>query len=288
MILALPRLFHVAAGGSVVGSMSRLGRILAFITVLCGCLLLVGCQPADPSNQKLVVAASEVPHAEILRFVKPILAKEGLDLQINVVSDYVQPNLQLLDKQVDANFFQHKPFLDTFNRNAGNKLVAVAAVHLEPFGGYSKKIKYLSELRNGAIVALPNDSSNAGRALLLLQEQGLITLKDSSNLYATSLDVVKNVKRLHFRELEAAMLPRALDDVDLALINTNYALEAHLVPTVDAIFIEGPHSPYVNVLVTRTDNQHAPAIQKLIEALHSPQVKQFIEHRYRGAIVPAF
>jgi D-methionine transport system substrate-binding protein len=240
------------------------------------------------SADKLVVAATQVPHAEILEFVKPTLAKEGVDLDIKVFSDYVQPNLQTVDKQVDVNFFQHRPYLEAFNRDRKADLVAVAAVHVEPFGAYSRKIKGLSELKDGATIAIPNDPTNGGRALLLLQKQGLITLKDPNNISATPLDVAQNPRRLRFSELEAAMLPRSLDDVDLALINTNYALEAGLVPTRDALFIEGSDSPYVNVLVARRDNKDAPAVQKLVKALQSPQVKQFILDKYKGAVVPAF
>jgi D-methionine transport system substrate-binding protein len=238
--------------------------------------------------EKLVVAATQVPHAEILAFVKPALAKEGVDLDIKVFSDYVQPNVQLVDKQVDLNFFQHQPYLDTFNQDRKANLVAIAKVHVEPFGAYSRKIKNVSELKSGATVAIPNDPTNGGRALLLLQKQGLIKLKDAKNIRATPLDVAENPKKLKFQELEAAMLPRALDDVDLALINTNYALEAGLVPTRDALFIEGADSPYVNVLVARPDNKDKPAVQKLVKALHTPELKQFILDKYKGAVVPAF
>lgn len=238
--------------------------------------------------EKLRVGATQVPHAEILEAVKPQLAKDGVELDIKVFSDYVQPNLQVADKQLDANFFQHRPYLDTFNKDGKTNLVAVAQVHVEPFGGYSKKIKALSELPDGATVAIPNDPSNSGRALLLLQKQGLITLKDPGNIVATSLDIVANPKNLKFRELEAAMLPRALDDVSLALINTNYALEAGLVPTKDALFIEGAESPYVNILVTRQDNKDSPAVKKLVDALRSDTVKQFIVEKYKGAVVPVF
>ena len=258
---------------------------LRAFAALAGALLLAGTAPAA---EKLVIAATQVPHAEILEFVKPTLAREGVDLDIKVFSDYVQPNLQTVDKQVDANFFQHKPYLDAFNKDRGAHLVAVAAVHVEPFGAYSRKIKKLAELKDGATVAIPNDPSNSGRALLLLAKQGLITLKDPSNIQATALDVANNPKHLKFRELEAAMLPRSLDDVDLALINTNYALEAKLVPTRDALFIEGADSPYANLIVAREDNKNSPALAKLVQALHTPEVKQFIQDKYKGAVVPAF
>lgn len=236
----------------------------------------------------LHIAASEVPHAQLLEFVKPQLKKEGVDLDIKVFSDYVQPNLQVADKQLDANFFQHQPYLDTFNKDRGATLVSVGAIHVEPFGAYSKKVKAVGDLKQGATVAIPNDPSNSGRALLLLQKNGLIKLKDPSNITATPIDITDNPKGLKFRELEAAMLPRSLDDVDLALINTNYALEAGLVPTKDALFIEGSDSPYANLIVTRTDNRDSPDVKKLVEALHTPEVKAFIEKQYKGAIVPAF
>ncbi|AHV92417.1 lipo, YaeC family protein [Bordetella holmesii 30539] len=243
---------------------------------------------AQAHAEKLTIAATQVPHAEILEVVKPVLAKEGVELDIKVFSDYVQPNLQVADKQLDANFFQHKPYLDTFNKDRKTHLVPVALVHVEPFGAYSKKIKTLDALKSGASVAIPNDPSNSGRALLLLQKQGLIKLKDPSNIVATPIDVVENPKKLKFRELEAAMLPLSLDDVDLALINTNYALEAGLVPTKDALVIEGSDSPYANIVVTREDNKDSPAVKKLVQALHSDAVRTFIVEKYKGAVVPAF
>jgi len=238
--------------------------------------------------EKLVVGATQVPHAEILEVVKPALAKEGVELDIKVFTDYVQPNLQLADKQLDANFFQPQPYLDTFNKDRKTNLVSVGLVHVEPFGGYSKKIKSLAELKDGATIAIPNDPSNSGRALLLLQKQGLLKLKDPSNIVATPIDIAENPKKLKFRELEAAMLPRSLDDLDLALINTNYALEAGLVPTRDALFIEGADSPYANLVAARPDNKDAPAVKKLVNALHSEAVRKFIIEKYKGAVVPAF
>lgn len=187
--------------------------------------------------ETLSIAATPVPHAELLEFVKPQLAKEGVELDIKVFTDYVQPNVQVSDGHLDANFFQHKPYLDSFNKEHRTNLVSVGLVHVEPFGAYSSKIKRIDELKNGAQIALPNDPSNGARALLLLQSEGLIKLKDPSNILATARDIVENPKNLKFRELEAATLPRVLPDVDLALINTNYALEAGLNPSEDALFI---------------------------------------------------
>lgn len=238
----------------------------------------------------LKVAATAVPHAEILNFVKPQLKAQGVDLQVKEFSDYVQPNVAVEDKQLDANFFQHQPYLDSFNKDRKTSLVQVAdgKVHVEPFGAYSKKIKAVSALKDGATIAIPNDPSNGGRALLLLAKQGLIELKDPKSLTPTPLDVVKNPKKLKFRELEAPLLPRALDDVDLALINTNYAIEAKLNPTHDALFIEGADSPYTNIVVARADRANDPVIRKLVQALHTAEVKKFIQEKYKGAVVPAF
>jgi len=240
------------------------------------------------ADETLTVAASAVPHAEILEFVKPTLAKEGVDLKIKVFTDYVQPNVQVAEKRMDANFFQHQPYLDEFNKGKGTTLVSVAKVHVEPFGAYSDKLKSIAEVPDGATVAMPNDATNEGRAFLLLAKAGLITLKDPSNILSTPRDVDQNPKNLKFRELEAATLPRVLTQVDLALINTNYALAAKLDPTKDALVIEGAESPYANILVTREDNKDAPAIQKLVAALHSPETKAFILEKYKGAVVPAF
>ena len=236
----------------------------------------------------LSVAASPVPHAEILEFVKPALAKEGVNLKVKVFTDYVQPNVQVAEKRLDANFFQHQPYLDEFNKSKGTHLVSVAAVHLEPLGAYSSKYKKLDELKDGATVVIPNDATNGGRALLLLDKAGLIKLKDSKNILSTVKDITENPKNLKFRELEAATIPRVLTQVDLALINTNYALEAKLNPEKDALVIEGSDSPYVNILVARPDDKDSEDMKKLVAALHTPEVKAFILEKYKGAILPAF
>ena len=236
----------------------------------------------------LSVAATPVPHAEILEFVKPALAKEGVNLKVKVFTDYIQPNVQVAEKRLDANFFQHQPYLDEFNKAKGTHLINVAAVHLEPLGAYSSKYKKLDEIKDGSTVVIPNDATNGGRALLLLDKAGLITLKDKTNILSTPKDITANPKNLKFRELEAATIPRVLTQVDLALINTNYALEAKLNPEKDALVIEGSDSPYVNSLVARPDDKDSADMQKLVAALHSPEVKAFILEKYKGAIVPAF
>lgn len=238
--------------------------------------------------ETLTVAASPVPHAEILEFVKPALAKEGVDLKVKVFTDYIQPNVQVAEKRLDANFFQHQPYLDEFNKAKGTSLVAVTGVHLEPLGAYSSKLKDLKDLPSGANVVIPNDATNGGRALLLLAKAGVITLKDPTNILSTLKDIAQNPKDLKIRELEAATIPRVLTQVDLALINTNYALEAKLDPSKDALVIEGNDSPYVNILVSRADNKDSDAMKKLAAALHSPEVKKFITEKYKGAVLPAF
>ncbi|MFH6566027.1 MULTISPECIES: MetQ/NlpA family ABC transporter substrate-binding protein [Pseudomonas] len=240
------------------------------------------------AGEKLVVAATPVPHAEILELIKPTLAKEGVDLEIKVFTDYVQPNVQVAEKHLDANYFQTLPYLESFNKGKGTNLITVVGVHVEPFGGYSKKIKNLSELKDGATIAIPNEGSNSGRALILLQKAGLIELKDPTNAVSTPKDIAKNPHNFKFKELESALLPRVLDQVDLDMINTNYALEAGLNPATDALIIEGADSPYVNFLVARPDNKDSVAIQKLAKALTSPEVKAFIAEKYKGAVLPAF
>ncbi|HMH67094.1 MAG TPA: MetQ/NlpA family ABC transporter substrate-binding protein [Pinirhizobacter sp.] len=251
-------------------------------------LALAGCGQKAADDTHLSVAATAVPHAEILNVIKPMLAREGITLDIRVFADYVQPNQQVAQKQIDVNYFQTEPYLDQFNRERGTHLVTVVGVHIEPFGAYSRKYKSIAELPDGASVVIPNDPSNNSRALLLLAKNGLITLADPNDRLATLKDITANPKNLKFREMEAAMLPRVLGEVDLALINTNYALAAKLDPVKDALLIEGKDSPYVNFLVARDDNRDDPRVQKLARALTSPEVKAFIQSHYQGAVLPAF
>jgi D-methionine transport system substrate-binding protein len=261
--------------------------VTALAVVLAGCSHGESGGAADASKP-LTIAATPVPHAEILKEIKPLLAKQGVEIEIKVFTDYVQPNMQVAQKQLDVNFFQTEPYLDAFNRERGTNLVKVVGVHIEPFGAYSRKFTSIDQLPDGANVVIPNDPSNNSRALLLLAKHNLITLKNPGDKLATLKDVDQNPKHLKFRELEAAMLPRVLDEVDLALINTNYALAAGLNPVKDALLIEDKDSPYVNFLVSRPDNKDDPRVQKLAAALTSPEVKAFIEKTYNGAVLPAF
>lgn len=255
--------------------------------------LLAGCggkteTPAPAQKTVLKVGATAVPHAEILKAIKPSLEKEGIDLQIVEFTDYVRPNLALADKELDANYFQHIPYLNQFSADRKLDLTYTVAVHIEPMGVYSKKIKNLTELASGAQVAIPNDPTNGGRALALLAKAGLIKLKDGVGVKGTVKDITDNPKALVIKELEAPLLPRALDDVAIAVINTNYALEANLVPTKDALFLEPKDSPYANILTIRKGDENRPEIQKLSKALTSAEAKKFIEEKYKGAVVPAF
>ena len=244
---------------------------------------------SSSQGKVLKVGATAVPHAEILEVVKPLLAKEGIDLQIVEFSDYVQPNLALNDKELDANFFQHAPYLENFmSEHSDVKLANAGGIHIEPMGIYSKKIKSLNELKDGASIALPNDPTNGGRSLLLLEKAGLLKLKDGVGVKATVQDITENPKHLQFKEVEAAQVPRTLDDVDAAVINTNFAMQVNLVPTKDALLMEDSTSPYVNIVAVRAGDESHPEIQALMKALKSDEVKQFINDKYKGAVVPAF
>ena len=257
--------------------------------------LVAGCsgekkEAAQSSDKKVVlkVGATPVPHAEILNEIKPLLAKDGIDLQIIEFTDYVKPNLSLNDKEIDANFFQHEPYLKKFAADRKLDLVNLVAVHIEPMGVYSKKLKDIKSVPDGAKVAIPNDPTNGGRALNILAKAGLIKLKDGVGISATVGDIVENPKNLKITEAEAAMLPRTLDDVDLAVINSNFAMEAKLNPTKDALFIEPKDSPYSNIVAVRKGDENRKEIQALKKALTSPEVKKFIEEKYKGAVIPAF
>lgn len=258
---------------------------------LVGLLLVVGIlvsQTFSAGPIELKVGASPTPHAGILEAVKPMLAAEGIELTIIEFQDYVQPNLALAEGDLDANFFQHVPYLEQFAQDHRLDLTYIAKVHIEPMGVYSKKISKLDQLRDRAVVAVPNDPTNCGRALMLLEQANLIELRAGADLLATELDIAKNPKKLQVKALEAAQLPRILPEVDLAVINTNYALPAGLVPNKDALFIEGGQSPYANVLAVRTADQNNPALQKLAQALNSPEIKAYLLENYTGDIVPAF
>ena len=249
---------------------------------------VVLCSVSAANAGEISVGVTPVPHGEIMEFVKPIVAKQGVDLKIVEFNDYVQPNLATDDGELDANYFQHRPYLEEFTKDHGINLVEVATVHIEPMGVYSKQIKEINELKDGAVIAIPNDPTNGGRALLLLNKAGVITLEDPTDITATVMDIKDNPKNIEIRELEAAQLPRALEDVDAAVINTNFAMQADLIPQRDAIVIEGADSPYVNILVANPESAQKEDMKILIKAVQSEETKAFIEKQYKGAVLPAF
>ena len=246
----------------------------------------------DLAGTTIKVAASPVPHAEILGVAKDILAEQGITLEIIEYTDYVQPNMVTESGEVDANYFQHTPYLDSFNEENGTHLVSVGAIHYEPFGLFAGKTASLDELADGAKIAVPNDTTNEARALQLLAAQGIITLKEGAGLTATKNDIAENPHNVDIVEMEAAQLPRTLADVDFAVINGNYAAEAGLNAATDALAVEDASSEaaqtFANILVVKEGNEDNPAIQALLAALQSEQVKNFIDETYSGAVVAIF
>lgn len=254
--------------------------------------LLAGCggssKPAADANKPFRIGVTAGPHAEIMEEVKKVAAKDGLNIQIVEFNDYIQPNIALNQGELEANSYQHQPFLDNQIQERKYALTSVAKTVIFPMAAYSKKVKSAAELKDGAIIAIPNDPTNAGRALLLLEKQGLLKLKEGAGLKATVADVVGNPKNIQLRELEAAQVPRSMEDVDLAVINTNYALVAGLVPTKDSLFIEDGNSPYANVIAVRSQDKENPAVQKLIKAYQSEEVKKFVAEHFKGSALAAW
>ncbi|MCH4157230.1 MAG: MetQ/NlpA family ABC transporter substrate-binding protein [Acidaminococcaceae bacterium] len=272
-------------------------KIIALLATLClATLLIAGCGGSDKkaapagADKKvtLKVGATPVPHAEILNLIKPTLAKEGVDLQVIEFTDYVKPNLSLNDKELDANFFQHIPYLEKFCKDRNLQLVSLVKVHIEPMGIYSKTIKDIKQVPDGAKISIPNDPTNGGRALALLEKAGLLKMKEGVGVNGTVANITSNPKKLQIIEVEAALLPRSLGDVNLSVINSNFAMEAKLNPVKDSLFSEGKESPYANIVAVRKGDENRPELQKLAKALTSPEVKKFIEEKYKGAVVPAF
>lgn len=245
-------------------------------------------QPALAQDKPLKIGVTAGPHAQIFDVVKQEAAKQGLELKVIEFSDYVQPNAALAAGDLDMNSYQHQPYLDSANADRGYKLVSIAKTVIFPIGIYSKKVKDLKDLKEGAQIGIPNDPTNGGRALLLLQEQGLIKLNPSVGLKATPIDVVENPRKLRFVELDAAQLPRSLDDTDASAVNTNFAMQAGLDPNKDAIVRESSESPYANVLVVREQDKARPDLLKLVSIYQSPTVKAFIAEKFKGAVVAAW
>ncbi|AFI05767.1 MetQ/NlpA family ABC transporter substrate-binding protein [Helicobacter cetorum] len=268
--------------------MNVLKRIICVVMVTLGLFNLLQAKHHKKKNeptQEIKVGATPVPHAQILQSVVEDLKAQGITLTIVPFTDYVLPNLALNDGSIDVNFFQHRPYLDRFNLDRKMHLVDVASIHVEPLRFYSKKITSMKNFKKGSVIAVPNDPSNQGRALILLHKQEIITLKDPSNLYANEFDIIKNPYNIKIKPLESAMLPKVLADVDGAVVPGNYALQAKL---TDALFSEGKDSPYANILATREDNAQDEGVKRLVQALRSDKTKQFILDTFKGAIIPAF
>ena len=281
-------------------------KLLALTMALVLCLGLAACggdttDPAagneDTNNQTgetvtLRVGATPAPHQEILEQVVDTLAAQGITLEIVPYNDYNGPNTAVEEGEDDANFFQHVTYMENFNADKGTHLVNAGAIHYEPMGIYAGKSDSLENIADGAVIAVPNDPTNEGRSLLLLQELGLITLKEDAGLEATPNDIADNPKNLEFQEMEAAMLPQTIDEVDFSIINSNYALDAGLNPMTDALATEDPESDaaqaYANIIAIKEGNENNEAIKALVAALQSDEVREFIETTYNGSVVPMF
>lgn len=266
--------------------MKRFFTIVAVLLI--ACLAFAGGKK-EVDYSVLTIGATPEPHASMLNLVVEDLAKEGITLKVVEFTDYVTPNEALESGQIDANFFQHIPYMEEFNATKGYHLSNAAGIHIEPIAIYSSKVKALADLKNGAKIAIPNDPTNEGRALLLLQSAGLIKLSDKAGITATPLDVVDNPKKIEFVEIEAASLPRVLADVDAAVINGNYAIPAGLSAKNDGLFVEGADSPYVNIITVKEGNENDPRIVALVNALKSDKIKDYINKTYpNGEVVLVF
>ncbi|MBG7619448.1 MetQ/NlpA family ABC transporter substrate-binding protein [Herbaspirillum sp. AP02] len=243
--------------------------------------------PAFAEDQ-IKVGVTAGPHAEIMEQVKKLLEKDGVQMKVIEFTDYIQPNAALAAGDLDANSYQHQPYLDAQIKDRGYKFISVGSTITFPMGVYSKKIKSLNDLKQGARVGVPNDPTNGGRALLVLQAKGVIKLKADAGLKATPLDIVENPKKVKIIELDAAQLPRSLDDFDAAVINGNYAESAGLSPTKDAIAVEASTGPYANVIAIRAADKDKPWVAKLVKAYHSPEVKKFVLEKYKGSVITSW
>ena len=244
--------------------------------------------PALAQDKPLKIGVTGGPHAQIFEQVKKVAEKDGLKIQIVEFSDYVQPNAALAAGDLDGNSYQHKPYLDAQVKDRGYKIVPVAYTVNFPIGIYSKKVKDLKDLKDGARIGIPNDPTNGGRVLLVFQDKGLIKLKPEAGLKATPLDIIENPKKIKFVEVDAAQLPRTLDDLDASAINTNFALSAGLNPGKDAISQENAKSPYVNLLAVREQDKDKPWVAKLVKAYHSDEVRKFIQTEFKGSVIAGF
>ncbi|NLJ79379.1 MAG: MetQ/NlpA family ABC transporter substrate-binding protein [Tissierellia bacterium] len=262
--------------------------ILIVLSVVLALGILAGCGSTADNEDLIKIGVSPVPHRELIELIEEDLKDEGIELEIIEFEDYVKPNLALAEGEIDANFFQHEPYMDNFKEENNIDIVSLGNVHVEPMGLFSSKYDDIEDIEDGSEIAIPNDPTNGGRALLLLEKYGLIKLDPEAGILATENDIEENPKNLKFTALESAYLPRALDEVDGAVINGNYALEADLVPTQDSIIIEGKDSPYANIVAVRAGEENEDRFIKLLQALQSDKVKKFIEENYEGGVIPGF
>lgn len=276
------------------GKQMRKSILLVVIAALV--LVLAACGNASSSNKTsvqktitLTVGASPVPHAEILKKAAPLLKKKGIDLKVKVFQDYVLPNQALSSKQLDANYFQHIPYLDLYNKQHHTDLVSAGKIHIEPFGIYSKKYKSVRAIKDGATIQISNNKAEQGRILLLLQYKGLVKIKKGVDGVSATLKDIDNIKHLKFlTPIDPAILPKAYENsqADLYAINTNFALQAKLNPKKDALILEGAESPYANIIAVRKGDQNKKAIKELVQVLHSKTIQDFILSKYKGAVLP--
>lgn len=261
-------------------------NFLKFLSTICLGLILVACASKNDA-QKLVVGVSPVPHKELVELVRDDLKEKGIELEIVEFNDYVQPNLALKDKSIDANFFQHVPYMESFAKENNIDMVSVAKIHVEPLKIYSEKIKEISQVSQNAEVLIPNDPTNRGRALILLETAGLIKLKDITKLDSSVDDIVENLKNIRITTLNSEQIGPRLSEVEIAVINTNNAIASGI--NIDkAIFIEGKESPYANIITVLRENENDARVKTLVEVLQTEKVKKFIEEKYKGEVVPAF
>lgn len=276
--------------------MKKKNKFLVGLASLTLAAALAGCGSKEESKgqaeaineNKIVVGVTSGPHEQIAEVAAKVAQENGLEVELKSFSDYVLPNTSLSEGDLDANSYQHEPFLDTFNKDHDTDLVPVGKTILNPMGIYSEKYKSFDDIPDGATFGLPNDPTNGARALFVLQEAGYIKLKDGADLTASIRDVEENKKNLKFIELEAAQIPKQLSEVDVAAINTNFALEAGINPKDDAILLESTDSPYVNYIVVRAENENDPTIKKFVEAYQSDEVRQFIEEEFKGSVIPSW
>lgn len=258
------------------------------------CVFAAGCGSSDNNSKSASSDKKEITvgvtlgiHAEIMEQVKKEAAKQGITIKIMEFSDYVTPDVALSNKEIDMNSYQHKPYMDNLVKDKGLKIVSIGQTVVAPIGLYSHKIKSLDDVKDGMTVAVPNDPTNGARGLLLLQKAGFIKIKDGVK-YPTPQDITENAKHLQIKELEAAQIPRSLDDVDFAAINTNYAMDAGLNPVTDALLREDKDSPYANILAVHEDDKDNPTLKKIVEIYNSDVIRKYIEEHYKGALIPAF